>query len=327
MAELDYVALHLTKVCSNKCPYCYIDAGKNKHPSFDKIKKIIDYLTKNRIKNILLVGGDPCSYPHLKDVVRQIIKHDIKVMILSNTLEFGKDLDFFLDNIGDFEATVLGADAKQHDSEAGRIGAYDKLIKNMKFLNEHGKKITIVLSIHKNNYSNIYHIIENLVEKEKIDINEICFQRIIPIGRAANKDYSLEKNNTNKIFMQIALLDKKYHIPIEFEDPFPLCIIPKRYQYMQKHPCEWGFSKASIYFDGSISRCGADNRSILGNIFKIENLQKFWSENPLLIDFRSKKWLPKKCLECDMLERCRCGCPLSRSTDKEHECDVLCNFC
>ena len=327
MPNLTYAALHLTRVCSNRCSYCYIDAGKCVHPKFDKIKNIINHLAKNKIKSILLVGGDPCSYPYLKDVVKSIKKHDIRIMILSNTLGFGKDFNFYLDNIDDFEATVLGANAEQHDAEAGRKGAYDMLIKNMILLNSHGKKISIALSIHKNNYNNIYNIVENLIDKEKIDISEICIQRIIPIGRAANKDYFLEKRHIKEIFKQIVLVNKKYHIPIEFEDPFPLCVIPKKYRDVQKHPCEWGVFKASIYFDGSISRCGADNRCLLGNIFNIKDLQKFWNENSILTDFRSKNWIPKKCKECEMQERCRCGCSLSRSTNKDHSCDILCNFC
>jgi 2-iminoacetate synthase ThiH len=62
MTQLEYVAFHLTYVCENKCPYCYIgDEGREKHPSFEKVKKVIEKLAENNIKEILLVGGNLCT--------------------------------------------------------------------------------------------------------------------------------------------------------------------------------------------------------------------------------------------------------------------------
>lgn len=327
--RLKYIAFHLTYVCENKCPYCYIgDEGREKHPPFEEIKKVIEKLAKDDIKEILLVGGNPCTYPHLKEVVELIKRLNLKVFILSNTLDFKKDFNFFLKNIDDFQATILGSTRKEHDGEAGRNGAYEILIQNIKALNERGKKLTIAISLHKQNYNNVFKIIKNLIENEKMKIKELVIQRVVPCGRAANTlRFSVIKEQIPLIFKQLHKIREFYNLDVDFEDPFPLCIVPERYRYLQNNPCEWGFIKGSINFNGDLARCGADGRFLLGNIFKIDNLQKFWKENPTLVDFRKREWLPEECQRCELLEKCGGGCPLSRITNKDHECDILCPFC
>jgi radical SAM protein with 4Fe4S-binding SPASM domain len=327
--QLRYVAFHLTYVCENKCPYCYIgDENREKHPSFENVKKVIEKLTENNIKEFLLVGGNPCIYPQLRKVVGLIKNLNMKCYILSNTLEFGQDIEFFLERIDDFQATILGASEEEHDNEAGRKGAYEILIKNIKLLNEKGRDVTIAISLHKQNYNKVFDIIKNLIENEKIRIKELVVQRVIPCGRAANTlRFSVTKEQVPIIFEQLHNIKEKYSLKIDFEDPFPLCIIPEEYRYLQDKPCEWGFIKASINFNGDLARCGADARFLLGNIFKINDLQRFWKENPVLLDFRSRKWLPQKCQECELLEKCGGGCSLSKITNKDHECDILCPYC
>ena len=79
MTLLKYIALDLTYICENKCLYCYVgNKEKEKHPSFGKIKDVIEKLAKNNVKEILLVGGNPCTYPHLKKVVEVIKNLNLK---------------------------------------------------------------------------------------------------------------------------------------------------------------------------------------------------------------------------------------------------------
>jgi radical SAM protein with 4Fe4S-binding SPASM domain len=325
MIKLKSVAFHLTYYCENKCPYCYIgDEERNTHPSFKKIKRVIEKLAEGEVENIYLVGGDPCSYPNLKDVIKLIKKLGLKVYILSNTLDFSKNLDFFINNINGFEATILGSTPQEHDLEARRKGAYKILINNIKQLNKKGKNVKICLSAHKYNSDKIFKIVKNLIENEKINIRKLGIQRIIPQGRAKNSlEFSLTKEYLNTVFQQLHKIKKKHGIEIDIKDPFPLCLVDKKYQYLQTNSCKDGFEIGSINFNGDMSRCGADVRFLLGNIFKIKDLQQFWNKNPILVDFRRKKWLPKKCQNCKLLKRCGGGCPLSRCTHKDHDWDIL----
>ena len=44
-------------------------------------------------------------------------------------------------------------------------------------------------------------------------------------------------------------------------------------QYM--HPCEWGYTKAALNGNGDLTRCGADPRYLLGNIFE-KSIKEIW---------------------------------------------------
>jgi radical SAM protein with 4Fe4S-binding SPASM domain len=328
MTQLEYVAFHLTYVCENKCPYCYIgNENRDKHPPFEKVKKVIEKLARSDIREILLVGGNPCIYPELKRVIELIKKLNLKVSIQSNTLNFDRDFNFFVNSIDGFETTILGEE-KEHDKEVGRRNAYRILIDNINRLNKAGKKVTVFLAVHPKNYRRIFQTVKTLVKNENIDIASVAIERIIPRGRAVNTlKYSLKIKHLPEIFRQIKKIKEKLNLNVWFEDPFPLCQIPEKFRYLSATPCLWGFTKCSVNFNGDLSRCGADNRFLLGNIFKIKDLQKFWRENPILVDFRSRKWLPEECQKCSMLERCGGGCSLSRITNKDHECDILCPYC
>jgi radical SAM protein with 4Fe4S-binding SPASM domain len=325
MIKLQSVAFHLTYYCENKCPYCYIgNENRQTHPPFEKVKNVIEKLAEGEVEKIFLVGGDPCSYPNLKDIIKLIKKLGLKVYILSNTLNFNRDFDFFVNNIDGFEATVLGSTPQEHDIEAKRKGAYDFLINNIKRLNRNGKGIKICLSLHTGNFNKVLKIVKNLIENEKINVRKLGIQRIIPRGRALNSlEYCLTKEQVNFIFEQLHKIRNDYNLNIDIKDPFPLCIVDKKYQYLQTNSCKDGFEIGSINFNGDMSRCGADTRFSLGNILKIRDLQQFWNNNPILVDFRSRKWLPERCQKCKLLEKCGGGCPLSRCTEKDHDLDIL----
>jgi len=69
-SNLQMLAFHITAVCENRCGYCYMgDIERSKHPPYSKIKKVMKELAYQSVKNLLLVGGNPCMYPHLDKVI------------------------------------------------------------------------------------------------------------------------------------------------------------------------------------------------------------------------------------------------------------------
>lgn len=322
--KLKMVAFHITRVCENKCPYCYVgDENRKYHPIFSQIERIIKELANQKVEGILLVGGDPAKYPDLLKITKLAKKLGLSVSILSNTLGFKKsEFEEIVKLIDKFNATILGADAKEHDSETNKDGAYRELIKNIKRLNSFGKKVGIVLNATPRTHNKILQIIQSLIDKEKINIDFLMIQRIIPRGRAdKDLEYSLNKSHLKELFIDIEKIDKKYRLKIIFEDPIPLCLIEKRFHKYLSH-CRWGYSYGSIDYNGNLSRCGADASYKLGNIFNTQ-LIDIWENSPTLVSFRSKKWLPEKCVKCNLLKECGCGCSLSRITEKDHESDIL----
>lgn len=322
------MVLHMTPVCENRCEYCYMGyIGRTNHPPYHKIEKVIKELAKQRVKSILLGGGNPCTYPDLEKVIKLAYNLGFNIEIISNTLEF-KDKSI-LRYLSGFDATILGHSELEHDDVAKRNGAYRQLISNIKKLANDGYKIGIVLNATPKTYNKLFATVKNLIEVKNIPRNNIRYvmiQRVIPKGRASNTlKYGLKKEHILTMFADIEKIEQVYGLKIVFEDAFPLCIVVEEKYHKYLSPCVWGFTKGSINWNGDISRCGADPRFRLGNIFE-KPLNEIWVRNPALLSFRSTDWMPLECQKCPLLEKCRCGCPLSNITESDHESDMLCPY-
>ncbi|MDR0381263.1 MAG: SPASM domain-containing protein, partial [Oscillospiraceae bacterium] len=80
--------------------------------------------------------------------------------------------------------------------------------------------------------------------------------------------------------------------------------------------------KVAINPDGDLSRCGADPRFLLGNLFDTPLLD-IWNNSEILQSFRQCSYLPGRCQICERLQYCGGGCPLSCEKDKDHSTDYL----
>lgn len=324
-SKLQSVIIHVTNACTNRCPYCYAysENGTIKHADINKLYAIVDELKKADVKNIALLGGDPALYPHIVPLARYAKKLGISSSLMSNTMCVkGYSLSELIDCFSVFEATIHGANEEEHDLFCGNEGAYRKLVDQLKALSDLGAKIGIAINIIPDNAENVFEMIHSLCVNEGVVVNYIIIQRIIPFGRASNTTkYNLTKKLANTALSAIARIDEELHIKITVEDPFPLCVIePKYKKYM--HPCEWGFTKGALNGEGDISRCGADPRYLLGNIFETPLLD-IWEKSDILRAFRKREYLSEECDVCPDKELCGGGCPLSCEVSGDHGLDYL----
>ena len=325
--QVTTAALHITYFCTHRCSMCYAHGEGQyvKHPPLQKLKLIIDELSVANVQEVSLVGGDPASYPQIGDLVKYISEKGMRTSILSNTLEFSNITPSGIAKyISAFEGTVHGDTADAHDVFCGCSGAFIKLTDNLKKYHQLGAKIGIALNIAPSSVEALYNIVENLIVNHEVPLDYIVIQRIVPFGRAqSSSEFVLLKEQVKIAFDNIELIDKKFEIDIIMEDPFPLCVLDeKHWKYMSR--CEWGWSKVALNPRGDLSRCGADPRFLLGNIFE-SPLLKIWNESEILISFRSRAYLPGRCQICDLINQCGGGCPLSCEKDKDHSTDYLLN--
>lgn len=323
--KLTTAAFHITYVCTHFCPMCYAGDSDNKsicneHPDINQVKRVIKNLCDNEIKNISFIGGDPAKYPYILEASRYASSLGCSLSILSNTLDFGSESVDIAEYIDSFEGTIHNERQELHDSFCRKKGAYTMLTKNLKLFSDMGKKIGIVINLTPFTYNKILKIINNII-KQGIKIDYVLFQRIIPFGRATKAiEYELSLNQLDIALKDISRIED-LGIRVNFEDPFPMCAVDKKYQkYM--HPCEWGLTKVSVDYNGNLSRCGADPRCTLGNIFD-ESLKDIWKNSKELVQFREKKYLSNKCRFCEMVYKCGGGCPISKSSSEFYTEDYM----
>lgn len=325
--KLTSVILHITDMCTSHCPYCYACANDKKysHADIGTIYRIIDELSKAEVERVSLLGGDPVLHPHIIDIARRISEKGIATGIMSNTMNLPVSVDEAVKYIDVYETTIHGCNSTEHDAFSGKPGAYDLLMKNLKTLSKYDVTIGVAINIIPETSDRLYDMVESLICKEKIRIGYIVLQRIIPFGRAEDSTrYSLSKENLEQALENVDKIHEQLGIKISVEDPFPLCAMDKHYRkYM--HPCEWGYSKAALNGNGDLTRCGADPRYLLGNIFD-KPIKEIWESSPILNEFRQKKHLPDECKRCKMLTQCGGGCSLSCNSKGIDGADYLMNL-
>lgn len=317
--KLTNVILHITDACTSNCPYCYACASEKtfKHADINKIYQIIDKLAEASIERVSLLGGDPALHPHIIDIAKRLREKGILAGIMSNTMDLPVPAEESIKYIDNYETTIHGINAIEHDTFSNKHGAYDFLMHKLRVLSNYPITIGIAINIIPETSDKIYDMVKSLIVRERIRVDYIILQRIVPFGRAHNSThYLLSKDNLEQAMHEVEKVNTKLGIRISVEDPFPLCVLDEHYhKYM--HPCEWGYTKAALNGDGDLTRCGADPRYLLGNIFETP-IQTIWKNSPLLKDFRSKKYLPNSCRKCSLFSQCGGGCSLSNQPN----CDV-----
>jgi radical SAM protein with 4Fe4S-binding SPASM domain len=322
---LDLVALHITRVCSHRCPYCYAadDLNKPTHPPFEQLLRVVDAIADANVEEITLLGGDPAPYPKSVDLAAYIHGKGIRVSVLSNTHRYpNSSIAEAAKYISAFEATIHDATPEKHDEFCRSPGAYARVMGQLRMVAGTGRKIGIALNVTPQTVTQMYRMVQRMVSRDRVRPDYVIVQRIIPFGRASgSSDFTLSREIAERALQEIRRIDDELGIKIAVEDPFPLCVLPKELRkYMT--PCAWGFTKAAVSANGDLSRCGADPRYRLGNILEKPLLQ-IWNESEILKSFRSREYLPGRCRACTDMEQCGGGCPLSCEIEKDHGVDYL----
>lgn len=321
------VALHITPVCSHRCPFCYASDDQHVsqgHPKFQVLRRVVDELSRAGVEELSLLGGDPACYPDVIPLAKHASESGMSVSILSNTLTFphGGD-ELAAEYIDSFETTVHHYMADEHDAFCCAQGAYKRVVGQLKKFADLGKKTGVAINVTPMTATIVAEMVRSLVVDYGIPLDYVIVQRIIPFGRAAgSSEFTLSRMHVERALEGIDQAHRELGVNVVMEDPFPLCIIPHKYwPYMQR--CEWGYTKASVSADGGLSRCGADPRYRLGNVLET-SLKELWTNSVILRSFREKEYLPGRCRVCDNLEDCGGGCPLSCEIEKDHGIDYLC---
>lgn len=342
--KIKEINLHVTDFCSGKCPMCYATDEKmlRTHGKLEDLKLIVhNAIANGRVERFVMVGGDPCEYPHLVELLKYIKDEgkkynvDTKNMVISNThnyFENGKELD--IENISSFVDglcfTVHGENSKIHDEFNKSSGSYDHVIEKLKkYAKVKGKQqeICIIINLMPQTVHNLEKIINNIYKDLDNQVDSIAIQRIAPIGKACGTTkYFIEKEDVNLALKILKETQQKYGCYLELVDAFPWCIVKPEYRDMlNKGGCNWGNDYCAVFKDGTVSRCAMSENKLSKNIMDLDTpdkFEKFWLDDQELIKFRKKEHLDKICKKCKMLTDCGGACVLARKTGDPYKTKI-----
>ncbi|MCL2355071.1 MAG: radical SAM protein [Oscillospiraceae bacterium] len=329
MNRLKCVALHITEECSHGCSFCYYRSKRNdlvtgkRHFPLEQLKLVINQVASSNAEELFLLGGDPAEHNDILEIVKHAHDAGLVITSVSNTHNYKCNHELLSRYLSICETTIHAETPEKHDEICGVVGAYDSVLLKLVEFKKYGSSIGITINITSTNYSSLYQIVYNLVNSFGEILDYVNIQRITPMGRAekSNAALYLTLDMIISALEGIDKIHKELGIEIQCEDAIPLCLLPEQYQkYI--HRCEWGYSRVSLNGDGGVSRCGADPRYNLGNIFDT-SLQDIWIGSPILKKFRERDFLPQSCLECPSFNVCGGGCVSGAWTGNELNKDIL----
>ena len=176
--KFDTVWLELTQNCNMKCIHCY--EGESHFPSSKQLnilewKNIIDQLKELKVNRVIVIGGEPCTYIGVFEILKYLSENNINTTLFTNASLLNKKImDYSIENNIEIKISLYGSNSLIHDNITKVKGSFDILIKNIKYLVSKGKEPTIAITLMKeneNDYEEINKLINNLgIKKYKFDV-------------------------------------------------------------------------------------------------------------------------------------------------------------
>lgn len=310
--SFDCVYLMLTKRCNLKCIHCAVSCSPSEIDllSLEDIKTILKNISILKPSNIIFTGGEPLLRDDLREIVaitKKLMPNTNLILSTNGTLINKNNIDL-LKLFSKIDISIDGID-EESCSEVRGAGVFDKVIKNIKFLQEnefYNVHLSMVFG-EKTNY------LENDFKKLNKKLNTTpVIRSFSPTGRGYdNYDYF------NK---------EKHHLPISATQ-----IYKAESESRNISSCSCNAFESNLYIDdkGDAYPCLAllDEENKIMNFFKKEVT---YNEFLKLLNLKKNKfekilqYKDTKCELCDLNVFCW-NCPSQFRNAKENkEIDIWC---
>lgn len=309
-----YFQWHFMNSCNLRCAHCYQEGYHFEDMNLEQLllvaKEISRALSKwNMLGRLSLTGGEPFLSPYLFDLINYIQSDDnIKQFdILTNgTCINSQHIERLktATKLRQIQISLDGPTVETHDIVRG-TGAFSKVVKTVKLLQEHGFEVSFMFTLMRQNRNDAVKIIEFA---EECGVNAVTVERVTPCGHSNISDI-LSKNEIKDIYEGITIKANDVANKLAVRRLRPLWINTAHLNSKKDAKiggfCPVGFTSLAILWDGTVLPCRRLNIPI-GNILT-DGIFKIWYNSELLWNIRDKNKLKGKCHGCVNVERCG-GC-------------------
>lgn len=292
----ELVDISITNWCDKECSFCYKESSRmGKDLKLDEYISILQQLSRMKVLQVALGGGNPNQHPDFVEVLR--LTRDEYNIIPSYTTN-GRGLT----------ETVLSASSKYCGAVAvSAYEPYEETYSAVRSLLGYGIKTNIHFVLTSETISTATDWLQEL-PKELDGVNAIIFLNYKPVGR--NPKESLLAKNSNEIstFFRLAKSASKFKIG------FDSCSISGVARFMNTSPifaecCEAGRFSMYISEDNKIYPCSFMVGMTEGIPVWNDNIQQVWQNHNVFTAFR-KSLKKNSCNGCSAISICSGGCPI-----------------
>lgn len=304
-----YVQFELTERCNNKCYFCYNPMGHldGYELNLEKIKEILDQLSKIGVFRINFNGGEPLMRSDFKEILEYAFSLGFDLHMNTNatliTEDIAKTISKYMKSVC---TSILHSEKSMHDRMTGRIGAYDDVINGIKTLRNNGVKVEVNVCTSAENYTDIYNIGKLISE---LDCYALCSTRYI-LNDKSNKHLLLDSKQTMELIDMLLKVKEDFQNinDVSLPGPVPYCEVEKDYYEKLRTlniPCQYGYGLARISPVGKITPCTISD-DIIGDL-NINTFSEIWGFEGWN-KYEHLCHIPVACRECEELKRCKGGC-------------------
>lgn len=289
LPKLEMAWLELTEACNLRCIHCYEGECHHKFKeslTFEKWLKIIDELDELKVKRIILIGGEPCCYPRITDIVKYCGTKSFETTLFTNATNMTDELIECIKNAKvKVKISIYGGCSDSHDRITTINGSFKKMNENILKMRESGIPMSASVILMKENQCDLDNIKEYL---KSVNVSYRGYDLIRNVFGGTQSKHT--PCNEDIIF------PKFFHKP-SFKADFDF--------YCKSHfvnSC-W-FGKIAIQENGNVLPCVFHRDVSIGNvknytikeIIKSNETRKFWN-------FDYKK--VNECCSCEYRYACK----------------------
>lgn len=306
--------------CNNNCEWCYAQNAeiRNSNMDFEEAKKMLDYLAKEGISKIVLIGGEPTMYEHFVDIIKYIRNKGICASVATNGRKFG-NIQFAKDTV---EAGISGinislkATSEEDYIKCTKKPGLNEMLRGYQNLRTIGFNPSISYVIVDDNKEEFERVVKLIEDNE---IENVIFQFVKPVIELKKTSEIMDIRKMGKFvnYMYKRLQGIKFNYVLEVS--FPLCLIERdilEALFLEKKilTCCHIQKGAGIIFDTDFKVLPCNHFAGFPFSDKPFDLDKdtidtFWcSDNVKKFRQKAQCYPSKVCKSCDIWNICGGGC-------------------
>jgi radical SAM protein with 4Fe4S-binding SPASM domain len=286
--------------CNFSCPYCYVPKSGylRDELTLEEIRDVILQAKALGVQKIIILGGEPTIYPHIKECIGFLREQDLEVEVFTNGSGVDASLARFFHTHGVRVVLKMNTfDPELQDKISGKKGAYEiihKALKNLKDAGYPSEKAFLAVStvICASNIDELPRLWCWLRDQRIVPY----FEMITPQANALQNQWLfVDSIRVHALFKELAEIDRR-HYDLHWDPQPPLV----------GNRCLRHLFSCLVTSKGDVTPCVGINES-MGNIRK-NPLGDILSGSRLLKDLKNyRQTIKGPCGSCDKAEHCY-GC-------------------
>ena len=324
------VEIAITTSCNLRCKYCFHFTSYSDVDTDLPAEEWLTFfkeLNKYTVLSVTLGGGEPFLRKDTKEILKGIIKNDMRFSILTNGTLIKEDISVFLGSTNrlDFvQVSIDGSTSEIHDKVRGK-GTFKSATEGIKLLLRYNVPVTVRVTINKYNLNDLEAISELLLSKLRLKNFSTNAASYMGMCRQNADEIQLDTDDRTKAMEILLRLYKKYNGRIKaLAGPLAeatqwLRMEEARKKGLKNFPnggrltgCGGIFKSIAVRSDGVVIPCTQLAHIELGKINQ-DDLKEIWNEHPLLKELRERINISLRefdfCKDCPYIDYCTGGCP------------------